>query len=612
MSSNYVVLDNRPINQWKVTELKEELKRRKLVTRGLKEDLVRRLDAAIQSEMEAVKEKLENDVVNPLLMSQVMSNEDKIDKQTVDSSMRSVASNSEKANDDVTMVDIDINNADTGQEAKVQELESSSGIDANDVAQDATENVMAMETSAVDNQGMLNQEELGGEKELKNNDILREDEKTSNPSPSEDVKPSIFGDPNDNQVSKVSPVLDTFYVSISEKNELKDNLNADNFCLELENIKPDKVVQELSSNVTPSVGDILPSLDDDQESGENQASAGMTDNINASNVNPSKKNDGADGGDVDKSEIAESHALKLDSSVDVVTDSSPEKKNALNEKNNQEIASEKRKLEDKETPVNNEPVKRQRRWNSEALRLSESQNLSQTPLSTPHDTFPPKLTFNRFNSTNGRDTPKERIVPPSQKPTTNFLRIDHFLRPFTLKGVQELLAKTGTVTDFWMDHIKTHCFVTYSSVEEAIDTRNALYNLQWPPKGGRLLVAEFVDAQEVESHLEAPTSPAQVSTLTMPSTPEAPIQTPHQNALRQHLPSPPSLPPPPPPILESPPAREKVTLLPPPPKKPDPPIVTLDDLFKKTKSTPRIYYLPLSKEQVVAKHAAQGKKSVRQ
>ncbi|XP_068642673.1 uncharacterized protein [Aristolochia californica] len=544
MSSNYVVLDNRPINQWKVTELKEELKRRKLVTRGLKEDLVRRLDAAIQSEMEAVKEKLENDVVNPLLMSQVMSNEDKIDKQTVDSSMRSVASNSEKANDDVTMVDIDINNADTGQEAKVQELESSSGIDANDVAQDATENVMAMETSAVDNQGMLNQEELGGEKELKNNDILREDEKTSNPSPSEDVKPSIFGDPNDNQVSK--------------------------------------------------------------------ASAGMTDNINASNVNPSKKNDGADGGDVDKSEIAESHALKLDSSVDVVTDSSPEKKNALNEKNNQEIASEKRKLEDKETPVNNEPVKRQRRWNSEALRLSESQNLSQTPLSTPHDTFPPKLTFNRFNSTNGRDTPKERIVPPSQKPTTNFLRIDHFLRPFTLKGVQELLAKTGTVTDFWMDHIKTHCFVTYSSVEEAIDTRNALYNLQWPPKGGRLLVAEFVDAQEVESHLEAPTSPAQVSTLTMPSTPEAPIQTPHQNALRQHLPSPPSLPPPPPPILESPPAREKVTLLPPPPKKPDPPIVTLDDLFKKTKSTPRIYYLPLSKEQVVAKHAAQGKKSVRQ
>lgn len=34
----------------------------------------------------------------------------------------------------------------------------------------------------------------------------------------------------------------------------------------------------------------------------------------------------------------------------------------------------------------------------------------------------------------------------------------------------------------------------YSSVEEAIETRNALYNIQWPPNnGGRPLVAEFVD-----------------------------------------------------------------------------------------------------------------------
>lgn len=53
-------------------------------------------------------------------------------------------------------------------------------------------------------------------------------------------------------------------------------------------------------------------------------------------------------------------------------------------------------------------------------------------------------------------------VPPSQKPPTTSLRIDRFLRPFTLKAVQELLGKTGTVTSFWMDHIKTHCYVTVS------------------------------------------------------------------------------------------------------------------------------------------------------
>lgn len=53
MSSPYAVLGNRPIDQWKVTELKEELKRRKLTVKGLKEDLVKRLDEAIRSETDS-------------------------------------------------------------------------------------------------------------------------------------------------------------------------------------------------------------------------------------------------------------------------------------------------------------------------------------------------------------------------------------------------------------------------------------------------------------------------------------------------------------------------------------------------------------------------------
>lgn len=51
-SSPFPVLDNRPIDKWKVTELKEELKRRRLTTRGLKEELVRRLDEALRVEQE--------------------------------------------------------------------------------------------------------------------------------------------------------------------------------------------------------------------------------------------------------------------------------------------------------------------------------------------------------------------------------------------------------------------------------------------------------------------------------------------------------------------------------------------------------------------------------
>lgn len=160
----------------------------------------------------------------------------------------------------------------------------------------------------------------------------------------------------------------------------------------------------------------------------------------------------------------------------------------------------------------------------------------------------------------------------------------------------------------------------YSSVEEALETRNAVYNLKWPPNGGRLLAAEFVDPQDVKSRLEVPQSPVPISPIA--ATPKGPplthqkIQTPQpthqQNLLRQQpLPPPPPLahlPPPPPPLLSNPPPLAKEQRLPPPPpKKPEPPVVTLDDLFKKTKATPRIYYLPLTEEQVAAKLAAWGK-----
>lgn len=161
----------------------------------------------------------------------------------------------------------------------------------------------------------------------------------------------------------------------------------------------------------------------------------------------------------------------------------------------------------------------------------------------------------------------------------------------------------------------------YASVEEATETRNALYNLQWPVNGGRLLVAEFVDPQEVKSRLEAPpASPATTPTTTPTfSTSQHPPAAQPQPTPR--LPPPPMALPPPPPLTNPPPllrerllpqpipARDRLNLPPPPPlpEKVDPPIVTLDDLFRKTKATPRIYYLPLSEEQVAAKIKTQGK-----
>lgn len=150
-------------------------------------------------------------------------------------------------------------------------------------------------------------------------------------------------------------------------------------------------------------------------------------------------------------------------------------------------------------------------------------------------------------------------------------------------------------------------FVQYSSVEEAIESRNAIYNLQWPPNGGRFLVAEYVDPQEVKSRVDAPPQSPATPISAGPSVPAAstPVQvspSARQHALRQQIPPPPPVLQPPP-VSKPPTVRERIQLPPPPPvpEKVDPPIVTLDDLFRKTKTTPRIYYLPLSDEQVAAK-----------
>ncbi|CAA2994460.1 Hypothetical predicted protein [Olea europaea subsp. europaea] len=110
----------------------------------------------------------------------------------------------------------------------------------------------------------------------------------------------------------------------------------------------------------------------------------------------------------------------------------------------------------------NAPPKRQRRWNSENVKVPEQQSSGVSVTTTSNSLFlavSEKPNVAVPDSALEQDAPKERIVPPSAKTPTNSLRIDNFLRPFTLKAVQELLGKTGKVCNFWMDQIKTHCYV---------------------------------------------------------------------------------------------------------------------------------------------------------
>lgn len=53
--------------------------------------------------------------------------------------------------------------------------------------------------------------------------------------------------------------------------------------------------------------------------------------------------------------------------------------------------------------------------------------------------------------------------PPRGK-VSNIVHLSNLVRPFTLGQLKELLSRTGTVLEdgFWIDKIKSHCYVTVS------------------------------------------------------------------------------------------------------------------------------------------------------
>uniref|UniRef100_H3B6Z4 SAP domain-containing protein n=1 Tax=Latimeria chalumnae TaxID=7897 RepID=H3B6Z4_LATCH len=91
--------------------------------------------------------------------------------------------------------------------------------------------------------------------------------------------------------------------------------------------------------------------------------------------------------------------------------------------------------------------------------------------------------------------------PPRGKVTT-IVHICNLVRPFTLGQLKELLNRTGTLIEetFWIDKIKSHCFATYSSVEEAVATRNALHGVKWPQSNPKLLTVDFAEQEQLDFH----------------------------------------------------------------------------------------------------------------
>ncbi|XP_046621049.1 apoptotic chromatin condensation inducer in the nucleus isoform X1 [Neodiprion virginianus] len=228
-----------------------------------------------------------------------------------------------------------------------------------------------------------------------------------------------------------------------------------------------------------------------------------------------------------------------------------------------------------------------------------------------------------------KEAPPVKSPSPSLAKATNVLLIKNLVRPFTLNQIKELLSRTGTIIEngFWIDGIKSKCYVVYANEDQAFETRQALHGISWPLSNPKRLQVEYATIEDVEKARELfkdqPALRAAEPSVGGDTWQQVWAREEKQNApvkvntvrewdlgkedghqmkekergkkdlekkRRQRSRSPPIEPHLPPPARKF-------------KKKEDdpPPAKLLDDLFKKTKAIPCIYWLPLTNEQIVVK-----------
>lgn len=96
----------------------------------------------------------------------------------------------------------------------------------------------------------------------------------------------------------------------------------------------------------------------------------------------------------------------------------------------------------------------------------------------------------------------KRAPSPARNPSSRIVHIRNLVRPFTLNQLKEMLGSTGVLVNdgFWIDKIKSKCYVTYSSVEEAVATRLALHGTKWPSSNPKNLMVDFAEQDELDFH----------------------------------------------------------------------------------------------------------------
>lgn len=205
--------------------------------------------------------------------------------------------------------------------------------------------------------------------------------------------------------------------------------------------------------------------------------------------------------------------------------------------------------------------------------------------------------------------PLMEATSPAQQPRASVLHVSNLVRPFTINQLKDLLVRTGNLVEgkFWIDKVKSSCLVQFETEEEAEETRAALHGIHWPTSNPKTLIVDYSTVEELENRLSgkellAPQNSKTGASIRTSGTVQsnemkrdkaervrewdqgkvgdAPISG------RDSPKADPSQ------------SEEKTKSA-----KDETPAKLLDDLFRKTKTSPCIYWLPLTAQQIAEKQS---------
>ncbi|CAF0791553.1 unnamed protein product [Rotaria sordida] len=254
------------------------------------------------------------------------------------------------------------------------------------------------------------------------------------------------------------------------------------------------------------------------------------------------------------------------------------------------------------------------------INVRKKQNLTSTHVSS----FESKISIDGKTNTIITDEPiRIRNITAINEPLSQILYISGLTRPFSLLQLKELLHRYGTLVDgqFWLNKIKSQCLVAYNTIEEAQNAREALDGCRWPSTNPKILSVRFAQQNELEFSKTHDLPPDQMSmdaieriiqdkSNIIPSRRSpSPIDGIKLNTKKNHLG-----------VREwnmSKLQEEKCSGFIIPEEKHEEesiksnesPMKGLDEYFRKTKSKPSIYWLPLTEEQIIERNHRQEQRN---